>query len=109
MMSSPSPTEIRLMQKPRLLFIAFDNNRAFSIPCYFLRIHSPSAEMRGHGIAASPEKIAQVSTDVNIIAIESVGNYAVKFIFDDGHQTGIYSWNYLYELGIKYESVDHQK
>lgn len=90
--------EIKLLQKKRVVYLLFNNHHAFEISCYQLRIHSPSAEMRGHQTSASPEKIAAVDKDVNITDIEPIGHYAVKFVFDDGHQTGLYHWAYLYEL-----------
>ncbi len=91
------PTEIRLHQKSRLLEVHFDNGARFTLPAEFLRVYSPSAEVRGHGPG---QEVLQVGKeDVNIQAIEPVGQYAVKLIFTDGHDTGIYSWDYLYELG----------
>ncbi len=91
------PLEIRLHQKSRLLEIKFDNGAHFTLPAEFLRVYSPSAEVRGHGPG---QEVLQVGKeDVNIQAIEPVGQYAVKLVFTDGHDTGIYSWDYLYGLG----------
>ena len=94
----PTPTDITLLQKSRTLAITFDTGERFTLSCEYLRVFSPSAEVRGHGIG---EGILVVGKkNVNIISIEPIGNYAVKLIFDDGHQTGLYSWKTLYELGI---------
>ena len=92
-----NPTEIQLHQKSRVLEIAFDNGKRFKLSCEYLRVYSPSAEVAGHGPG---QEVLQVGKeDVSINAIEPVGNYAVQLVFDDNHDTGIYSWNYLYELG----------
>ena len=93
----PRPTEINLHQKSRILELAYDDGSRFELPCEFLRVYSPSAEVRGHGPG---QEVLQVGKeDVNITGVEPVGNYAVKLVFSDGHDTGIYDWNYLYELG----------
>lgn len=94
----PKPLDIRLLQKSKVLEIDFDDGSHFSLPCEYLRVYSPSAEVRGH----SPEqKVLQYGKKhVNIIGIDPVGNYGVKLIFDDGHQTGIYTWETLYDLGM---------
>ena len=100
--NTPRPTEIKLHQKSRLLEIAFDDGSRFSLPCEYLRVFSPSAEVRGHGPG---QEVLQVGKrDVEIKEIEPVGNYAVKLGFSDGHDTGLYSWEYLHELGEKQES-----
>lgn len=100
--NTPRPTEIKLHQKSRLLEIAFDDGSRFSLPCEYLRVFSPSAEVRGHGPG---QEVLQVGKrDVEIKEIEPVGNYAVKLVFSDGHDTGLYSWEYLHELGEKQES-----
>ena len=93
----PVPTEITLRQQSRILEIRFDDGERFELPCEILRVYSPSAEVKGHGPGQGVLPIGKEG--VNITAIESVGNYAVKLIFDDGHATGIYSWGYLYDLG----------
>ena len=94
--------EINLHQQSRKLDIAFDNGRAFSMSCEYLRVFSPSAEVRGHGPG---QEVLQVGKrNVNINAIEPIGMYAVKLVFSDGHDTGIYSWDYLYDLGEKQEA-----
>lgn len=95
------PVEIKLLQKSRLLEVEFNDGQKFSLPCEYLRVYSPSAEVRGHlGVGA---KLEVGKENVNIIAIEPVGQYAVKLIFDDGHESGIYSFDWLYELGMRHE------
>ena len=98
----PRPTEIHLHQVSRVLDVAFDDGRSFALPVEYLRVFSPSAEVRGHG--PGQEVLQAGKREVNIDAIEPVGVYAVKLVFSDGHDTGIYSWEYLYELGEKRES-----
>ena len=98
---SPRPIDIRLHQSSRLLEIKFDNNTECMLSCEFLRVYSPSAEVRGHG--HGQEVLQLDKEDVNITEIEPVGNYAVKLVFSDGHNTGLYSWDYLYDLGRDYE------
>ncbi len=94
----PRPTEIKLHQKSRILEVAFDDGAHFNLPCEYLRVYSPSAEVRGHGPG---QEVLQVGKeDVNISAIDPIGSYAVRLRFDDGHATGLYSWNLLYELGV---------
>ncbi|MEE2982598.1 MAG: DUF971 domain-containing protein [Pseudomonadota bacterium] len=91
------PTDIKLHQTSRVLEIAFENGQVFELSCEYLRVYSPSAEVRGH----SPEQaVLQIDKEeVNILEIEPMGNYAIKLVFDDGHNTGLYTWDYLYELG----------
>lgn len=96
---TPRPTEINLHQVSRVLDVAFDDGARFSLPCEYLRVFSPSAEVRGHGPG---QEVLQVGKkQVGISAIEPVGMYAVKLVFTDGHDTGIYSWEYLYDLGVR--------
>ena len=97
------PTDIILHQQSRFLEIAFDDGKRFSLPCEFLRVLSPSAEVRGHG--AGQEVLQTGKRDVSIQAVEPVGNYAVKLVFSDGHDTGLYSWDYLYSLGIDQDAL----
>lgn len=100
---TPQPTEIKLHQKSRVLEIAFADGRAFSLPCEFLRVYSPSAEVRGHGPG---QEVLQVGKkDVSITRIEPVGSYAVQLTFSDGHDTGIYSWDLLYDYGSRQEEM----
>ena len=92
------PTEIKLHQKSRLLEVTFDDGSHFSLPCEYLRVYSPSAEVRGHGPG---QEVLQLGKEkVNITDIEPVGSYAVCLHFDDGHATGIYAWEYLHDLGV---------
>jgi len=93
----PHPTEIKLHQQSRMLEIAFDDGARFEMSCEYLRVHSPSAEVQGHGPG---EGVLQVDKEgVNIERIEPVGHYAIQIYFDDEHNTGIYSWETLYRLG----------
>ena len=103
MKSIPIPVEIKLHQASRVLELAFDDGARFSLPCEYLRVYSPSAEVRGHG--AGQEVLQVGKRHVNILAIEPVGQYAVKLVFSDGHSTGLYSWDYLYELGAKHDAL----
>src|ERR1700682_5737771 len=100
--NTPRPTEITLHQQSGVLDVAFDDGQRFSLPVEYLRVFSPSAEVRGHGPG---QEVLQVGKrDVGVNAVEPVGVYAVKFVFSDGHDTGIYSWDYLYDLGKKQQS-----
>jgi DUF971 family protein len=92
-----TPTEIRLKKEPCLLEITFDDGSIFEYTFEYLRVHSPSAEVRGHG--PGQETLQHGKEGVAIVNIEPVGHYAVRLVFDDGHDTGLYSWEYLYELG----------
>jgi len=94
---TPRPVEIKLHQKSRVLEIGFDDGKSYRLSCEYLRVYSPSAEVRGHG--PGQEVLQEGKKEVEIAAIEPVGNYAVKLVFSDGHDTGLYSWDYLYSLG----------
>lgn len=95
---SPKPTEIRLRKSAGDLRVSFDTGETFALPFEYLRVFSPSAEVRGHGQA-----ILQIGKEsVKVTAVEPVGSYAVRLIFDDGHDTGLFSWPVLYELGRDY-------
>ena len=96
------PTEIKLHQASRVLEVAFEDGAHFRLPCEYLRVFSPSAEVRGHGPGTAT--LVTGKEKVNIAAIEPVGNYAVKLVFDDGHSSGLYSWNVLRELGADQDS-----
>ena len=97
------PTEIVLHQASRVLEVTFADGSAYRLPCEFLRVHSPSAEVRGHGPG---QEVLQVGKqNVNITAIEPVGAYGVRLVFTDGHDTGLYSWDYLHELGLKQDRL----
>jgi DUF971 family protein len=97
-----TPTEIRLQKKSRQIVIAFDDGNRFELPFEYLRVHSPSAEVIGHGPGQGTLQTGK--ENVQVTAIEPVGHYAVRLIFDDGHDTGLYSWQYLYELGTQQDS-----
>ncbi|MBX9628919.1 MAG: DUF971 domain-containing protein [Burkholderiales bacterium] len=101
--SSPQPTDIVLHRQSKVLEIAFDDGLRARLPCEFLRVHSPSAEVRGHG--PGQEVLQAGKREVNITAIEPVGSYAVKLVFTDGHDTGLYSWDYLHELASDQEAL----
>ncbi|MGF1525278.1 MAG: gamma-butyrobetaine hydroxylase-like domain-containing protein [Candidatus Competibacterales bacterium] len=101
-MSTPNPLEIKLHQTSRVLEVSFDDGQTFQLPCEYLRVFSPSADVRGHGPG---QEVLQVGKEgVNIRDIEPVGHYAVRLVFDDGHSTGLYTWDYLFELGSHYEA-----
>jgi DUF971 family protein len=93
----PVPLEIKLRRAARLLEVTFEDGSRFELPFEYLRVHSPSAEVKGHG--PGQETLVLGKEAVEIRAIEPVGQYAVKLVFDDGHDTGLYTWKYLYELG----------
>jgi DUF971 family protein len=97
----PTPIDIKLLQQSHILEVSFDNGKQFALPCEYLRVFSPSAEVRGHGVGEG--RLILSKQDVNIVSIDPVGNYAVRLTFDDGHNTGLYSWQTLYELGVNYE------
>ncbi|MCQ4161576.1 DUF971 domain-containing protein [Roseomonas sp. GC11] len=93
----PSPTEIRLRRAEKRLEIRFDDGAVFSLPAEYLRVESPSAEVQGHG--PGQKKLVSGRRHVGILQVEPVGHYAVRLIFDDLHDTGIYTWDYLHQLG----------
>jgi len=93
----PQPIDIKLKHKSRKLVVSFDTGETFEYSCEFLRVHSPSAEVTGH--APGQEVLQLGKQDVNIDAITPIGNYAVQLTFDDGHDSGIYSWDILYDYG----------
>ncbi|MBV8538940.1 MAG: DUF971 domain-containing protein [Alphaproteobacteria bacterium] len=97
------PTEIRVKQAEKALEIDFDNGRSFVYPAEFLRVESPSAEVQGHG--PDQKQIVPGRRHVGIMAVEPVGHYAVRIKFDDLHDTGIYSWDYLYQIGESRERL----
>ena len=94
---TPTPTEIRLRKNSKVLVVGFDDGSEFSFSFEYLRVHSPSAEVMGHG--PGQETLQTGKENVAITAIEPVGHYAVRLVFDDGHNTGLYSWTYLHDLG----------
>ncbi len=95
------PTELRLKQTEKLLEISFDDGTKFRLPAEYLRVESPSAEVQGH--SAAQKQLVSGRGGVGIAKIEPVGHYAVRLVFDDQHDTGIYSWSYLYQLGVEQE------
>ena len=100
-MSSPKPTEINFHKVSRMLELKFGDGAHFQLPAEYLRVYSPSAEVQGHGPG---QEVLQIGKeDVNITQLEPVGHYAINLMFDDNHDTGIYSWEYLYQLGAHYD------
>ena len=97
----PRPTDIKLHQKSRILELVFDDGYECNLTCEYLRVNSPSAEVQGHGPG---QEVLQVGKqNVGIKALEPSGNYALKIHFDDGHDSGLFTWDYLYTLGKHYE------
>ena len=99
----PWPTALRLKSAEKLLEIDFDDGTSFSLPAELLRVESPSAEVRGHG--PGQKQLVAGRRHVGIMNVEAVGNYAVRIVFDDLHDTGLYSWSYLHELGRNRERI----
>jgi DUF971 family protein len=99
---TPIPTEIKLHQQSKLMEVSFADGANFKFPYEYLRVYSPSAEVRGHG--PGQETLQTGKRNVDITAVEAVGNYAIQPVFSDGHDSGIYSWDVLYDLGINQES-----
>ena len=97
------PTEIRLKKDEKVLEVDFDDGKQFKLPAELLRVESPSAEVQGHG--AGQKKTIPGRRHIGIMNIHPVGNYAIKIAFDDMHDTGIFSWNHLYELGRDQETI----
>jgi DUF971 family protein len=100
---APSPTDLVLHQASNRLEVTFSDGRVFSLPCEFLRVHSPSAEVRGHGPGEGTLQVGK--RDVTVTDIEPVGTYAVKLVFSDGHDTGIFSWALLYDYGVRQDTM----
>jgi DUF971 family protein len=96
-MNPPVPTEIKLRTRSRVLEVSFDSGERFELPFEYLRVYSPSAEVKGHG--PGQETLVLAKETVGIRDVEPVGQYAVRLVFDDGHDSGLYAWKYLYELG----------
>ncbi len=99
----PTPTEITLHTASRVLEITFDDGKSFRLPFEFLRVYSPSAEVRGHGAGQATLQVSK--RDVTITQLHAVGHYAVQPVFSDGHSSGLYSWTYLYDLGLRQEPL----
>jgi DUF971 family protein len=100
---TPIPVEIKLRQKSRQLEINFDNSSRFELSFEFLRVFSPSAEARGHGVGQ--EKLQIGKRGIDILRIEPVGNYAIRPVFSDGHESGLYSWDVLYDLCVRRDEL----
>jgi DUF971 family protein len=100
---TPVPTEIKLHRKSRLLEITFADGKTFRFSCEFLRVHSPSAEVRGH--SPGQEVLQTGKEGVNINHVEPVGSYAIQLNFTDGHNTGLYSWDLLYRYGLRQDEM----
>ena len=98
-MSDISPTEIKLRRRSRVLEVSFADGSRFELPFEYLRVHSPSAEVRGHG--AGEGVLVLGKENVVVTAVEPIGQYAVRLVFDDGHDTGLFTWKYLHELGTQ--------
>ena len=92
-----TPTAIKLRRQSRVLEVAFDDGQRFELPFEYLRVYSPSAEVRGHG--PGQETLQLGKHEVQVVKVDPIGNYAVRLVFNDGHDTGLYTWGYLYELG----------
>src|SRR6476619_2179594 len=103
MANTPIPTALTVHQKSRVLDIAFDDGASFTLPFEYLRVYSPSAEVRGHG--AGQEVLQLGKREVGVTALEPVGNYAVKPTFSDGHDSGLYTFEYLYKLGAEQDAL----
>jgi DUF971 family protein len=100
-MSDICATEIKLRRRSRVVEVAFDDGSRFELPFEYLRVHSPSADVRGHGEGEGVLVVGK--QNVGVSAIEPIGQYAVRLIFDDGHDTGLFTWKYLHELGAQRE------
>jgi DUF971 family protein len=100
-MTTPRPTDLILHRASHALEVAFDDGVRYRLPCEYLRVESPSAEVQGHG--PGQRVLVPGKRDVNIQAIEPIGNYAVQLVFDDGHDSGIFSWSLLRQLGEQYD------
>jgi DUF971 family protein len=101
--SGPTPTEIKLHQMSRVLEIAFGDGKRFKLPYELLRVYSPSAEVRGHGPGQEVLQVGKKDIDIN--HVEPVGSYAVQLVFSDGHDSGLYSWDYFYSLGMHQDEM----
>lgn len=97
-MSDPIPTNIELRQRSKTLELMYADGNSYSLSCEYLRVYSPSAEVKGHGPGQETLQTGKINVAIN--AIEPVGNYALQLVFSDGHDSGIYSWSYLYQLCI---------
>ena len=102
-MSEPWPVELRLAKDKETLTIVFDDGQSYSLPAEYLRVESPSAEVKGHG--PGQEQLVSGKHDIKIQRLEPVGTYAIRIIFDDSHSTGLYTWSYLEKLGREHDTI----
>ena len=100
---APTPTELTVHSKSRLLEVAFSDGAKFQIPFELMRVYSPSAEVQGHG--PGQEVLQTGKREVEVVELAPIGNYAVKPVFSDGHESGIFSWDYLYHLGVHQDQL----
>jgi len=100
---APTPSQIKLHQISRILEVSFEDGQTFRLSCEFLRVYSPSAEVRGHGVGQETLQVGK--KNVGIESVAPVGNYALQLNFTDGHNTGLYSWDLLYDLGLRQETL----
>ena len=100
---APTPSQIKLHQISRILEVSFEEGQTFRLSCEFLRVYSPSAEVRGHGVGQETLQVGK--KNVGIESVAPVGNYALQLNFTDGHNTGLYSWDLLYDLGLRQETL----
>ena len=100
-MSSPQLQEIKLRRRSRVLEVSFDDGTRYELPFEYLRVHSPSAEVQGHGPGEGVLVVGKEKVDIR--SVEPIGHYAIRLVFDDGHDTGLYTWSYLHELGAQRE------
>jgi DUF971 family protein len=100
--NTPQPTDIKLRTQSRILRIEYDDGAVFELPFEYLRVYSPSAEVKGHGPGEGTLQL--MKQNVGISGVEPVGNYALRLMFDDGHDTGLFSWRFLYQLGRDYRA-----
>ena len=102
-MSRPWPIELRLNPARTVLTVAFDDGARFELTAEYLRVESPSAEVKGHGGQKPPPPVGKAEVKIN--GLEPVGNYAIRIGFDDGHDSGLFSWDYLYRLGAEHDRI----
>jgi len=100
---SPAPVEVTVHSKSRVLEVSFDDGRSFRLPFEFLRVHSPSAEVQGHG--PGEEVLQTGKREVLVESVDAVGHYAIQPLFSDGHDSGLFTWDYLYHLGMNQEEL----
>lgn len=102
-MSEPWPVELRLAKDKKILTIVFDDGQSYALAAEYLRVESPSAEVKGHG--PGQEQLVFGKRNISILRLEPVGTYAIRIVFDDGHSTGLYTWSYLTKLGREHDAI----